>query len=63
MGQDVREWRRLRAWELHEAGWSGRAIAEALKASQAAVRTWLKRARIGGGETLRRHPHPVARRS
>ena len=58
MGQDVREWRRLRAWELHEAGWSGKAIAEALKASQAAVSTWLERARIGGVETLRRHPPP-----
>lgn len=58
MGQDVREWRRLRAWELHEAGWSGKAIAEALKASRAAVSTWLKRARRGGVETLRRHPPP-----
>ncbi len=58
MGQDVREWRRLRAWELHEAGWSGKAIAEALKASQAAVSTWLKRARSGGIEALMRHPPP-----
>lgn len=58
MDQDVREWRRLRAWELHEAGWSGKAIAEALKASQAAVSTWLKRARMGGVEALHRHPPP-----
>ena len=58
MGQDVREWRRLRAWELHQAGWSGTAIAEALKASQSAVSTWLKRARIGGVEALQRHPAP-----
>jgi transposase len=58
MGQDVREWRRLRAWELHQAGWSGKAIAEALKASQAAVSTWLKRARTGGVEALHRHPPP-----
>jgi transposase len=58
MGQDVREWRRLRAWELHEAGWSGKAIADALKASQAAVSTWLKRARSGGVEALHRHPPP-----
>jgi transposase len=58
MGQDLREWRRLRAWELHEAEWGGKAIAEALKASQAAVSTWLKRARIGGVETLRRYPPP-----
>ncbi len=58
MGQDAREWRRLRAWELHQAGWSGTAIAEALKASQAAVSTWLKRARVSGVEALYRHPPP-----
>jgi transposase len=58
MGQDAREWRRLRAWELHEAGWSGKAIAEALKASQAAVSTWLKRARTNGVIALYRHPPP-----
>jgi transposase len=58
MGQDAREWRRLRAWELHQAGWSGKAIAEALKASQAAVSTWLKRARAGGVAALYRHPPP-----
>ncbi len=58
MGQDVREWRRLRAWELHQAGWSGKAIAEALKASPAAVSTWLKRARTSGVEALHRHPPP-----
>ena len=58
MGQDAREWRRLRAWELHQAGWTGKAIAQALKASQAAVSTWLKRARTGGVEALARHPPP-----
>ncbi len=58
MGQDAREWRRMRAWELHQAGWSGKAIADALKASQAAVSTWLKRARTGGVEALARHPPP-----
>lgn len=60
MGQDVREWRRMRAWELHEQGWSGKAIAEALKASHAAVSMWLKRARLGGVEALTRHPPPGA---
>jgi transposase len=60
MGQDAREWRRLRAWELHQAGWSGKAIAEALKASQAAVSTWLKRARVGGVDALKRQPPPGA---
>lgn len=60
MGPDVREWRRLRAWDLHQAGWSGKAIAEALQASPAAVSTWLKRARAGGVEALKRHPPPGA---
>lgn len=57
-GQDVREWRRLRAWELHEEGWTGKAIAAALKVSEGAVSGWLKRARASGVEALRRHPAP-----
>lgn len=60
MSQDVREWRRLRAWELHQQGWTGKAIARALGASEAAVSTWLKRARAGGVATLKRHPPPGA---
>ena len=43
-GQDVREWRRMRAWELSEQGWSGTAIAVALGVSKAAVSGWLKKA-------------------
>jgi transposase len=58
--QDLREWRRLRAWELHEAGWTGRAIATALKVSEGAVSGWLKRARTGGVAALRRQPAPGA---
>ena len=57
-GQDLREWRRLRAWELHQEGWSGKDIAEALAVSRAAVSGWLKRARAGGSEVLRRRPAP-----
>jgi transposase len=57
-GQDIREWRRLRAWELHGEGWSGKDIAAALKVSAGAVSGWLKRARAGGVEALRRHPAP-----
>ena len=57
-GQDVREWRRMRAWELHEEGWSGKDIAEALKVSAAAVSGWLKRPRMSGIEALRRRPAP-----
>jgi transposase len=58
MGRDAREWRRLRAWDLHQAGWSGTAIAAALAVSEAAVSTWLQRARVGGLEALHRHPAP-----
>ena len=56
--QDIREWRRVRAWELHTEGWSGKDIAEALKVSAGAVSGWLKRARAGGMGALRRHPAP-----
>jgi len=47
------EWRRLRAYELHQAGWKGRAIAEALGVVPSAVSNWLRTAREGGVETLR----------
>ncbi len=54
----MREWRRIRAWELHGEGWSGKEIAAALKVSAGAVSGWLKRGRTGGVEALRRHPAP-----
>ena len=57
-GQDVREWRPIRAWELHQEGWTGKAIAAALKVSEGAVSGWLKRARVGCVEALRRRPAP-----
>ena len=57
-GQDIREWRRLRAWELHQEGWRGTDIAAALKVSAGAVSGWLKRARAGGVAALRRRPAP-----
>lgn len=48
----------MRAWALHQEGWSGKEIAAALAVSRAAVSGWLKRARAGGVEALRRHPAP-----
>jgi transposase len=48
----------MRAWELHQEGWSGKDIAAALKVSAGAVSGWLKRARAGGIEALRRRPAP-----
>jgi len=56
---DWKEGRRLRAWALHEAGWTGQKIAEALGVTPGAVSQWLTRARDGGGpEALRRRPPP-----
>ena len=50
--QQLNEWRRLRAWALAQAGWSGRAIAKALGVTPGAVSQWLKRAREGGVQAL-----------
>jgi transposase len=56
---DLRETRRLLAWELHQQGWSQTRIAEALGVTQGAVSQWLKRSREGGGmDALRHHPAP-----
>jgi transposase len=56
---DWKEGRRLRAWALHQAGWTGQKIAEALGVTPGAVSQWLTRAREGGGpEALRRRPPP-----
>jgi len=57
---DWREWRRMRAWQLHQQGWGVRLIAEALDASPAAVSGWLATARQRGPEALRSRPHPGA---
>jgi transposase len=59
--QDWKEGRRLRALELSEQGWKAIQIAEALGVTRGAVSQWLKAAREGGREALRRRPrlgHP-----
>jgi transposase len=56
--RDWREGRRLRALELHEEGWTGKAIAAALGVSKSAVSQWLKRGREGGPAALRTQPPP-----
>lgn len=56
--RDWREGRRLRAWELHEAGWPGARIAEALGVTPGAVSQWLRRGRDGGRAALRTKPRP-----
>lgn len=58
---DLKEYRRFRARELHqEKGWSQRQIAKALGVTQGAVSQWIKRAREGGVEALRRRKAPGA---
>src|SRR5262245_65812993 len=54
--RDWREGRRLRAWDLHQDGWTGKAIAAALGVTPGAVSQWLKRARAGGADALRHQP-------
>lgn len=58
--QDWLEGRRLRAWELAQAGWRQKDIAAALGVSKGAVSQWMKRGREGGPDALRRHPAPGA---
>jgi len=59
---DWREGRRLRAWELSQAGWSQTAIAEALGVTPGAISQWLKRARHGGVAALYRRKAAGAKR-
>lgn len=58
--QNWKEGRRLRALELAEAGWKGIRIAEALGVTRGAVSQWLRAAREGGRDALRRRPPPGA---
>lgn len=55
---DWREGRRLRAWELKEQNWSQQAIADALGVTPGAVSQWMRRAREGGVEALKRRVAP-----
>ncbi len=61
--QQVRQWRRLRAWHLHQRGWPQVRIAEALGVTEGAVSQWFKRARDGGEQALlhRKPPGSTAR--
>ena len=54
---DAGEWRRKRAWELHEHGWWRKDIAAALGVSRAAVCQWIRCGREQGIDGLRSRPH------
>src|SRR5947209_8685983 len=58
--KDWREGRRLRAWDLTQAGWKQKDIASALGVTAGAVSQWLRRARDGGVAALRHRPAPGA---
>ena len=49
---DWREWRRRRAWELAQQGWSQKKIAETLGVTEGAVSQWMKMGREQGEEGL-----------
>lgn len=52
--QDWREGRRLRAWELKQAGWKQCDIAAALGVTEGAVSQWISRAQADGVAALHR---------
>ena len=54
LSADAKEFRRLRAWELYQAGWKPADIARALGVTRGAVAQWFKRAREGGTDTLKK---------
>ena len=55
------EARRLRAWELVQKGWKQIDVAEALGVTRGAVSQWVRQAREGGMEALRRRKPPGGR--
>jgi len=56
--QDVREWKRMRAWDLHRHGWRHCVIAEALNVADESVSRWVSRAKRDGASSLLAHAHP-----
>ena len=56
-----REGRRFRAWELVQTGWRQKDVAAALGVSKGSVSQWVKRAKVGGRESLRHRKGTGAR--
>lgn len=57
-----REYRRKRAWEMHQQGYKQHAIAEAVGLTQGAVSYIIKRAKIKGESALNHYKAPGAPR-
>ena len=53
LSKDQKEYRRLRAWQLFEAGWKQADIARALGVTSGAVSQWIKSAKQSGAEALK----------
>lgn len=60
--RDHWEWRRFRAWELHEDGWSQARIAAALGVTKGAVSQWFTAVRAKGLSALRSRREESGRR-
>jgi transposase len=60
---DLKKWRRMRAWQLSQAGWKQRHIADALDVTEGAVSQWVAKARSHGPAALlaRHHSGPAAK--
>ena len=56
---DWKEWRRMRAWQLNQQGWTQRHIAHALDVSEGAVSQWLTAAQRGGPGLPEARSHPA----
>lgn len=52
----VLEWRRKRAWELYQQGWTQKAICAALGVTSGAASQWITAAKAGGEEALKAKP-------
>lgn len=59
--KDWREGRRLRGWELYQAGWKQKDIAKALGVTEGAVSQWISKATMQGAEALQHRPPPGPR--
>jgi transposase len=59
--QNWREYRRLRAWEMHQQGYKQGEIADALGLTQSAVSRIIARAEEGGVVALQHHKPPGRR--